>query len=145
MDTLRKRLRENRLKMTPQRILLYREMVKSKDHPSADFLYRKVKRAFPTISFDTVNRTLLTFAKIGLVDIVEGSGEPRRFDPEQKTHHHFRCINCRTIIDFEYEPYDDLVIPGSIEKRFKVHSKKVLLEGYCDKCRPKELPATAQD
>lgn len=145
MDVLRKKLGENRLKMTPQRVLLYRELVKSKDHPSADFLYRRVKRVFPHISFDTVNRTLLTFARIGLVDIVEGSGEPRRFDPEKKAHHHFRCIGCRTIFDFDYAPYDDLVIPGNIEKRFKVQSKKVVLEGYCDKCRPKELPGSSQD
>lgn len=145
MDTLRKRLRDNRLKVTPQRVLLYRELVKSKDHPSADFLYRKVKQAFPTISFDTVNRTLLTFARIGIADIVEGSGEPRRFDPDKKAHHHFRCINCRTIVDFDYKPYDEITIPGKMAKRFTIQNKRVLLEGYCDKCRPKKLPASAQD
>ncbi|MGB7295592.1 MAG: transcriptional repressor [Candidatus Aminicenantales bacterium] len=135
MDLLRKKCRESRLKMTPQRALIYKELVKSKDHPSADHLHKRVKQAFPNISFDTVNRTLLTFARIGLVDIVEGSGEPRRFDPERKNHHHFRCIACRTIFDFNYKLYDDMVVPGSIKKKFSVQSKKVLLEGYCDKCR----------
>lgn len=31
------------------------------------------------ISFDTVNRTLLTFAEMGLLEIVEYSGDVRRF------------------------------------------------------------------
>ena len=31
---------------------------------------------FPNISFDTVNRTLLTFSKVGLVNIVESYRGP---------------------------------------------------------------------
>jgi Fur family peroxide stress response transcriptional regulator len=81
-----------------------------------------------------VNRTLLTFSKIGIVNIVEGYGEPRRFDPDIKNHHHFRCVNCDSIIDFDYQPYDDILVPGDIKKRFTVLNKKVLLEGYCNKC-----------
>lgn len=138
MDLLRQKLREHRLKMTPQRALIYDELAKSKNHPSADHIHRRVKEAFPDISFDTVNRTLLTFARIGLVDIVEGSGEPRRFDPDKKKHHHFRCIGCRMIIDFDYKPYDELVVPGEIGERFTIQNTKVLLEGYCDKCAKKE-------
>lgn len=135
IEHFKKRCRADNLKVTPQRIVIYRELLRSKDHPSAEVLFRRVKKEIPDISLDTVNRTLLTFSKMGLVNLVEGYGEARRFDPHTKNHHHFRCIKCNSIIDFDYEPYNDIIVPGNINKRYKVISKKVLLEGYCSKCR----------
>jgi len=136
LDLFREKCREKNLKITPQRIVIYEELLKSNDHPNAEALYKRVKKIIPDISLDTVNRTLLTFSKIGIVKNVEGYGEPRRYDPNIKNHHHFRCINCNSLIDFDYKPYDDIMVPGDIKKKFNVTSKKVLLEGYCNKCRP---------
>jgi Fur family peroxide stress response transcriptional regulator len=135
LEFFRKKCRANNLKVTPQRIVIYRELLKSKDHPNAEALFKRVKNIIPDISLDTVNRALLTFSKIGIVKNVEGYGEPRRYDPNIENHHHFRCVNCHSIIDFDYRPYDDIIIPGDIKKRFSVLNRKVLLEGYCDKCR----------
>lgn len=137
LDFFKDKCREYNLKVTPQRIVIYKEFLKSKDHPSTDGMFNRVKKIFPDISFDTVNRTLLTFSKIGIVNIVEGYGEPRRFDPDIENHHHFRCVKCNTIIDFDYKLYDNLKVPEEIHKKFFVLNKKVLLEGYCDKCRKK--------
>jgi len=135
LNFFREKCKENNLKMTPQRIVIYQELLKSKDHPSAEVLFKIIKNLIPDISLDTVNRTLLTFSKIGIIHIVEGYGEARRYDPDIENHHHFRCVSCSTIIDFEHKPYDDIIIPGDLKKRFTVLNKKVLLEGYCDKCR----------
>jgi len=134
LDLFRKKCKENKLKITPQRIVIYQELLKSKNHPHAEALYRRVKKIIPDISLDTVNRTLLTFSRIGLVKNVEGYGDPRRYEPDLNNHHHFRCVNCNAIIDFEYKSYDDLPIPPELKKRFQVTDKKVLLEGYCNKC-----------
>lgn len=135
LELFKKKCRANNLKITPQRIVIYQELLKSKDHPSAEVLFRRVNKVIPDISLDTVNRTLLTFSKIGIANLVEGYGEARRFDPHIKNHHHFRCIKCNAIKDFDYEPYIDIIVPENINKRYKVLSKKVLLEGYCSKCR----------
>lgn len=134
MDFFRKKCRDNNLKITPQRIVVYQELLKSKDHPNAEALHKRVKEIIPDISLDTVNRTLLTFFKIGINHLVEGRGEARRYDPIAN-HHHFRCLCCNSIIDFDYKPYDDINIPGDIKKAYTVVSKKVLLEGFCNKCR----------
>jgi len=56
--------REAGLKVTPQRIAIYRELLQTDEHPSAEMLYEKVKKTFPSISLDTVNRTLLTLSLI---------------------------------------------------------------------------------
>jgi Fur family peroxide stress response transcriptional regulator len=124
----------HQLKITPQRVAIYRFLIQSKQHPSADLTFRAVKKEFPNISFDTVNRTLLTFADIGVVEVVEVFGGPKRFDPDITDHHHLHCIACGRIIDFEYEGYARLDAPEAIAAVFKVISRRVVLKGYCEKC-----------
>ena len=131
-ESFRKKLRENKIKVTPQRIAIYRELVNAKDHPSTDNIFKKIRKCFPKISFDTVNRTVLTFVRIDLIRIVEGGG--RRFDPNTGPHHHLRCIQCYSIIDFYSNDYDQLKLPKKIPGNFTILSKKVILEGVCEKC-----------
>ena len=127
--------REHGLSITPQRVAIYKELLSSLEHPSAIMIYKKVSEYYPNISLDTVNRTLLTFHKIGLAKAVGGTGDPKRFDPNLEPHHHFRCISCGEIIDFRDEFYDALEIPAEIKEKFVVLEKKVHLEGFCDQCR----------
>ena len=129
--------KEHNLKITPQRIFIYKELIKSKNHPSADTVFKAIKKEFPNISFDTVNRTLLTFSEIGLVELVEGRGSPRRFDANLESHHHLFCIKCGTIIDFIHEEFDKLKVPETIDKDFKVVQKRVVLNGICSNCKTK--------
>jgi Fur family transcriptional regulator, peroxide stress response regulator len=135
MDIFYQRAKKNGLKITPQRSAIYQELLKAKDHPSADIIYKRIIKKIPNISFDTVNRTLLTFSKIGITNIVEGYGQPKRYDPDMDTHHHFRCIQCNSIIDFHNKNYDNIAVPEEITKQFTVINKKVVLEGFCSKCR----------
>ena len=127
--------REHGLSITPQRVAIYEELVTSPDHPSAMAIFKKTRKYYSNISLDTVNRTLLTFQKIGLAKVIEGSGDPKRFDPNLEPHHHFRCISCGEIIDFRDESYDALEIPAKIKDKCIVLEKKVILEGFCNQCR----------
>jgi Fur family transcriptional regulator, peroxide stress response regulator len=135
MNRIKDIFKNAKLKFTPQRVLIYKLLLDNKDHPSADNLFRKVKKIHPNISFDTVHRTLLSFAEIGLVRVVEGYGDSKRYDPDIENHHHMRCLKCGSITDFHDKSYDNLKEPAGIEKQFRVVSKKVVLEGYCNKCK----------
>jgi len=59
---------------------IYKEVLNWANHPSAEVIYKNLRDVHPNISFDTVNRTLLTLAEMELMQIVEGSGDARRFD-----------------------------------------------------------------
>jgi Fur family peroxide stress response transcriptional regulator len=134
-ELFRKRCREHHLKMTPQRLAVFRQLAGSRDHPSADAVYRKVRKVMPDISFDTVNRTLLTFSRIGVANVVEGYGEPKRFDPDTHGHHHFRCTQCGAIIDFDNRAWDRLRVPEGIRRQHTVMNTRVVLEGVCRQCK----------
>ena len=126
--------RRQGLKVTPQRVAIYRALLQSDRHPTADMMFRTVREEYPSISFDTVNRALLTFAGIGLVDVVEVFGGPKRFDPDVDVHHHLHCMACGQIIDFDHDHYDHLEVPVEITRKFTVISKRVVLKGLCATC-----------
>lgn len=127
--------REHGLSITPQRVAIFKELIASSDHPSAMTIFNKVREYYSNISLDTVNRTLLTFNEIGLAKVVENSGDPKRFDPNLQPHHHFRCLKCGKIVDFENSSYDRLEVPPEIRQKFVVLDKRVHLEGFCDICK----------
>lgn len=127
--------RELHLKITPQRVAIYKALLKSDTHPTTDTIYQNVKKEYPYISFDTVNRTLLTFAQTGIVDVVEIFGGAKRFDPNIKHHHHLHCIQCGKVFDFYSRAYDNLKVPGELQSQFQVTSKRVILKGLCKECR----------
>ncbi len=137
MDAFRMRCRAAGLKVTPQRMAVYKVLIESKQHPAAHMVFRKVREAIPGISLDTVNRTLLTLSKIGAAFVVEGSGDAKRFDGNLESHQHFKCIKCKRIVDFHHEPFDNIEVPAGIKKKFTVLRKTVYFEGICDSCLKK--------
>ena len=130
--------KENGIKLTPQRLIIYEELINTDEHPSTDMLYQRVKETFPTISFDTVNRTLLTFHDIGVAGLVEGTGNPKRFDGNLDRHHHFQCMKCKKIVDIYDETYDNIQLSAEIQDTLNILKRTVHLEGICNECRQKK-------
>lgn len=137
IEKFRNRCRIAGLKVTPQREVIYRTLMETDSHPSAEWVFERVRQSMPTISLDTVNRTLLTFSEIGVAFGVEGSGESRRFDGNLDSHQHFKCVRCKRIVDFHHEPFDNICVPEEIRKRYELFRSTVYLEGVCDRCRAK--------
>ncbi|KZK73822.1 MAG: transcriptional repressor [Pelodictyon luteolum] len=131
------RCRAHGLKITPQRLAIFKALAGSKEHPSADGVYRKLIAQNPTISFDTVNRTLLTFAEIGIIETVESHSGVRRFDTDLMSHHHLHCVQCGKIIDFTDETLDKVPVPEKAIGNFTVLGKRMVVSGICESCRKK--------
>ena len=137
--------KEQKVKLTPQRLVIYKELIDDDTHPSTDMLYQRVRQTFPTISFDTVHRTLLTFHDIGIAEIVEGSGNPKRFDGNLDKHHHFQCLQCKKILDIYHEAYDQLPIPVALQNSCRITRQTVWLEGLCKECCDDVLTTSKED
>ena len=137
MNAFQAKCRAAGLKITPQRMAVYKALIETSEHPSAETVFRRIKEVIPNISLDTVNRTLLTLNEIGVAFIVEGSGGPKRFDANLKAHQHFKCVKCKRILDFHHKPFDNIEVPADIRSRFTVLRKTVYLEGVCDSCQGK--------
>ncbi len=144
LDEFRRLCRRHNLKLTPQRIALFEILQDEKEHPSAQAIYKKISKRYDTISFDTVHRTLNTFVEIGLLEVVEGLGGPRRFDTDRSPHHHMQCVRCGTIIDFKDSHYDSLAIPESIANNYRVLGKRVVIHILCPGCERRGKKVTKE-
>lgn len=133
-DSFQTLCRERGLRVTPQRTAIYEELCRSGNHPTAEQVHARVRRRLPSISLNTVNETLLTFSRANMVDIVEGFGSPRRYDPNRTLHHHVHCVKCGGILDFENAAFDRLKAPPEIERAYSIINTKVVLTGICSKC-----------
>ncbi len=123
------------LRITPQRVAVYEQILGSKEHPSASMVFEQVRRRFPEISLDTVNRTLGIIAELGLAKPVPGCGGAKRFDADLTGHQHFQCVKCGKIIDFTCPVVENTKLPREIREEFMVLTKTLYVRGICKKCR----------
>jgi Fur family transcriptional regulator, peroxide stress response regulator len=126
--------RQAGLRLTHQRLEVYRELTASDDHPSAEVLHRRLRRRNPRLSLDTVYRTLATFAESGLITRVETVESQGRFEAATARHHHLICRRCKEIMDFRWQGIDDASLPAPIEGWGRIENRTVVVHGVCRKC-----------
>ncbi len=137
--SLRKKLREQHFKLTPQREIILKVILDNiGKHLSAEEVYLLVKDVYPEIGLATVYRTLELFNEINILQKLNfGDGVVRfelKKENEDHLHHHLVCQSCGIV----YEIEDDLLDP--IEQKvkalfnFKVLDHRLIFYGLCEKC-----------
>ncbi len=129
------------LKLTHQRLAVYRELAAATDHPSAEMLHCRLKSSLPTISLDTVYRTLTTLEQYGLVRKVETIESQARYEAEMHGHHHLICSRCKKIIDFHWPDFDEIPLPEGLGDFGRIRNRSVVLSGICRRCLEKKADA----
>ena len=134
MDHFKDVIRNSGVKLTQQRIEIFRELARTGEHPTIETVYGRVRRRMPTVSLDTVYRTLDLFKGLGLVSTLRPLHDRIRFDANRTSHHHFICTRCGIIRDFYDQALDRLDIPASANRLGRVESTHVELRGLCARC-----------
>jgi len=130
----KERFKSMGIRMTPQRLEILKILESSHTHPAAEDVYEKIRELFPSISFDTVYRTLSLFERHGVIKKVHHLADKTRYDTNMRHHHHFVCVRCKKIIDFTWEGIDEVPMPDEVENWGKVEDRYVELRGICQEC-----------
>lgn len=130
--------RNEGIKLTHQRMEIFREIAQTVDHPDAEQIFQRVRGRMPTVSLDTVYRTLWLLNDLGLAVTLGTSGEPTRFDANLKRHHHFVCGRCGFTRDFYSEDLDKIRLPESVDELGEIGATHVEVRGVCRECLRKE-------
>ena len=130
--------RERGIKLTHQRMEIFREVAQTVDHPDADQVFHRVRERLPTVSLDTVYRTLWLLKDLGLVVPLGTSRERTRFDANLTTHHHFVCGQCGFTRDFSCDDLDKIKLPDSVGSLGEIKATHVEVRGICRDCVAKE-------
>lgn len=134
LAALEKVCRKAGLRVTHQRREVFRELLQSSDHPTADTLHRRLRHKFPTLSLDTVYRTLATLVSQRLVHRVETIESLTRFEAVTHPHHHLICRGCGQIADFQWPLIDQAALPEELSGWGKIEHKNLVVYGLCANC-----------
>lgn len=97
------------LRMTRQRREVYRILLSTRDHPTAQDVFRRVIETVPHISLATVYNCLEALVEHGVIRQVNFDREPSRFCPNREEHGHFHDQKTGTIHDVTFKTGVDLV------------------------------------
>ena len=122
------------MRVTPQRLEIYRELMAATDHPSAEALHRRLRLKMPALSLDTVYRNLADLANRGLISKVETSQSLARFEANGLPHHHLICRTCGEIMDFQWPIIDNASLPDEIRDWGMIEHKNIVAYGVCRRC-----------
>jgi len=135
LEHLRTVAREAGLKLTHQRLEIFRELAGTEEHPDAETIFRAVQQRMPTVSLDTVYRTLWMLHDLGLVTTLGPQRYGVRFDANLDRHHHYFCVRCGLVRDFESEELSGLSVPDSVKRLGSVVDAHVEVRGLCATCQ----------
>lgn len=141
MAHFEKASRNSGSKLTHQRLEIFREVAQTGDHPDAEKVYQGVRKRMPTVSMDTVYRTLWWLKDLGLITILGPPRERTRFDANLSHHHHFVCTQCGLTRDFFSDEFDSLKLPNPLLFIGKTEKIQVEAIGLCLKCATEEKKA----
>jgi len=122
------------IKLTHQRLEIFREILSAKDHPAAEVIHQRLQKKLPTIAIDTVYRTLATFDDLGIVKKLHVLGERTLFDANLDQHHHFVCTRCKAVEDIYWPEFDKTNLPENFSGMGQIQSRHLELHGLCKRC-----------
>lgn len=126
--------RQAGVKLTHQRLEIFREVAASVDHPSAETVHQALSPRMPTLSHDTVYRTLWLLSDLGLVTTLGPRRESVRFDANPHPHHHYICVRCGLARDFESHELSGLPIPAQVSEFGSIDATRIEVRGICKRC-----------
>lgn len=139
-EKIREKFSELGLKVTHPRVVIYTELLSSKEHPSPEQIYSRIKKDNPSISLATVYKTLDTFVENGLAKKVKSSNGIMRYDSIMDSHNHLYCNESNRILDYKDEELNELLNDYFKKKKidgFEINEIQVQINGRIIKNKKK--------
>ena len=127
------------IKLTQQRIEVFREVLAARDHPSAETIHKRLLPTLPSLALDTVYRTLATFTELGIITRLNLNGDKTLFDANSEPHHHFVCTQCKGIQDVSWPDFDSTPLPDTLKPSGEIRSRHIEFRGLCNRCKATEI------
>ena len=99
MVSIRTLFEQHNLRCTSQRVAVYAALHESKDHPTAEELFRRVRSETGKLSLATVYNTLEILCRVGLCRRLATTNGCCRYDANVSDHMHIRLSDTGEIAD----------------------------------------------
>jgi Fur family transcriptional regulator, ferric uptake regulator len=121
--------------LTNQRDLLLEYVQNNHTHPTAEDIYKHLKKKLPRLSKKTVYNNLKLLCDKGIIQEINARGV-RRYEPVMSPHHHLVCRVCDKVFDIEEKDLTEHAMDvGKKIKDFEVLTTTTHFYGICKKCK----------
>jgi Fur family ferric uptake transcriptional regulator len=129
------KLKEQGLKLTPQRRLIVDMIHDSRTHLTAEDIITGVQRKMPGVNKTTIYRTLELLEEIGCVLKGDSADRSIYHPTEEGHHHHLVCRKCGKSIACEENLFSQ--VEQSLAERygFATSFKHTVVNGLCQSCQ----------
>jgi len=135
-DQMLSRLKENSLRITPQRLAVLKILASSSKHPTVEAIHEQVRKKFPTTSLATVYKTVSVLKKMNeILELGFPDGSNRYDGKRPYPHPHMICTKCREILDPDLAILDELTEEMGEKTGYKILSHRLDFFGLCPKCQ----------
>lgn len=135
MNTITGIFKQKKLKLTPQRIAVYKFLKSTIEHPSAEVIYKALQTDYPTMSLATVYKALKTLIEVNLVQEINVGEGNFRYDGNMSSHPHIQCLNCGKVDDISgisFSKLNDEIKPYT---NYEIIENRVYFYGVCPECK----------
>ena len=129
MNTEQKKYRTSK-----QRTRVLEILRSTESHPTATWIYERLKPDFPNLSLGTVYRNLNILVEQGMVLELKFGSTFDRYDGKTLPHYHFICETCAAISDVDMEHKRELDRKVEERNSYKVNYHRLEFYGQCQRC-----------
>lgn len=127
------------LRLTPQRLAVYRYLTSVATHPTAQQVFEALSPEHPSLSLATVYNTLETLVGLGVVNALGSAGDDAmHYDGDVSPHVNLACIHCHRVIDLPSEHVFALKEEVSQNSGYHLMGARVLYYGLCPACQTRQ-------
>lgn len=131
-------MNNRRYKRSRQREQIYKLLQNTDKHPTANWIYDKLKPKFPNLSMGTVYRNINILLDQELIQKIEAGSSFDRYDANTESHYHFLCRKCEAVDDIPVEIFETLNKEVTQSTGYKVENHRLDFYGICPECAQQE-------
>ena len=117
-----------------KRNAIYNAVCGTDTHPSARWVYDKLKPEIPDLSLGTVYRNLNFLVEHGEAIQIDCGDGFVHFDGNPIPHNHFFCRACKSLLDIKMDSIEHIDIIANANFPGKIEGHTVIFHGLCEKC-----------
>ena len=114
----------------------------TKTHPTASWLYDRLREKHPSLSQGTVYRNLSILAEQSQIQVLRSGSTFDRFDADTSLHYHVICSQCGRVDDIDMQAESDREDTAAKASGYLVQSHRLDFYGICPECQGKNTAQT---
>lgn len=131
---MRMRVSRFRYKRSKQRDRILDVLINTDTHPTATWLYDRLKKDFSNLSMGTVYRNINILIDQNLIKKIDTVNNCDRYDANMAPHYHFICRHCGSVHDLNLPILAGLEEEAKKHSDFEVEAHTINFYGICHSC-----------